>query len=341
MLGIYNPMAYGEYLAYHENHANNKNLILASNNSSSKATSLWYETNYSIPLIDIAKALRLDPKRFAQLNNLSVDYVFEEGSRYVVPRSRQFVAARMTRTISRPFTADNNTSHISGSRRKPKKSTPSISPPPPVSELAKVQRGDSLKNFLRRHGVTPEQLKDFNPGLKLSALTVGREVRVSKAATGQSLLAIRPSISGASWPDRPGLPPRSSNSGFPANPQTRSAMTPERQYVLDQIRRERAALQQTKNQAIAARRKRYKTFGDRTYDWGGWKLAKNGVRSTVFTPAYGTIRSPRFVAVSCKNMRTTTRAPRGKWSPWKIPTGAEEQMVVELCSQIKGAPRAF
>ena len=153
--------------------------------------SLWFKTRNRISLVQLAEKLDLDPETFAELNQLSVGYVFKKGSRFAVPDTRKDAAAELTKAIS-----------------SQKTNIPSVTPPPPVSELAKVQRGDSLKAFLTRHGVTPEQLKDFNPGLKLSALTVGREVRVSKASAGQSLLAIRPSISGgASWPDRPGLSP--------------------------------------------------------------------------------------------------------------------------------------
>ena len=157
----------------------------------SSSQTLWFKTVSNISLVELADSLDLDAKSFAQLNNLSVGHVFKKGSRFAVPDTRKDAAAELVKAVIND-----------------KPIIPSVTPPPPVSELAKVQRGDSLKAFLTRHGVTPEQLKDFNPGLKLSALTVGREVRVSKAVTGQSLLAIRPSISGgASWPDRPGLPP--------------------------------------------------------------------------------------------------------------------------------------
>ena len=75
-------------------------------------------------------------------------------------------------------------------------------------EIASVRRGDSLASFLRRHGLTLDELKSFNPGLEVSDLTIGRVVRVAEATPGQSLLAIRPLTSGgASWPDTPGFAP--------------------------------------------------------------------------------------------------------------------------------------
>ena len=90
---------------------------------------------------------------------------------------------------------------------------PSMPPaPPPIKleakEIAAIQRGDSLASFLSRHNVTLEQLKTLNPGLEVADLSVGRVVRVAKAAPGQSLLAIRPLTSGAaSWPKTPGFAP--------------------------------------------------------------------------------------------------------------------------------------
>ena len=169
----------------------------SSQSDRSSLKTLWFKTSSSIPLVELAESLDLDPESFAQLNQLSVGYVFKKGSHFAIPESRKDAAAELTTAVAND-----------------QPDLPSVTPPPPVSELAKVQRGDSLKSFLTRHGVTHEQLKDFNPGLKLSALTVGREVRVSKAATGQSLLAIRPSISGGvSWPDQPGFP-SSNHPGF-------------------------------------------------------------------------------------------------------------------------------
>ena len=90
---------------------------------------------------------------------------------------------------------------------------PSMPPaPPPIKleakEIAAIQRGDSLASFLSRHNVTLEQLKTLNPGLEVADFSVGRVVRVAKAAPGQSLLAIRPLTSGgASWPKTPGFAP--------------------------------------------------------------------------------------------------------------------------------------
>lgn len=158
---------------------------------------LWFKTSKRVSLVNLAESLELDPERFAELNQLSVGYVFKNGSSFAVPDTHKNAVAELTKAIS-----------------EGKSDIPTVTAPPPVSDLAKVQRGDSLNSFLKRHGVTPQQLKQFNPGLKLSRLTVGRQVRIAKAASGQSLLAIRPTISGgASWPDRPGLPP-SDHPGF-------------------------------------------------------------------------------------------------------------------------------
>ena len=76
-----------------------------------------------------------------------------------------------------------------------------------MSSVAQIQQGDSLAAFLKRHGVTREQLKTFNPGVQLNALTVGRELQIAQAGTGQSVLAVRPlSSGGAAWPEASRLP---------------------------------------------------------------------------------------------------------------------------------------
>ena len=73
-------------------------------------------------------------------------------------------------------------------------------------EVATVQHGDSLASFLKRHGLSSDELQKFNPGLDVASLTIGRQVRVAQAASGQKMLAIRPSMSGAaSWPKLPQL----------------------------------------------------------------------------------------------------------------------------------------
>ena len=162
-----------------------------SKSGTSQSGVLRFKISRSISLVELAETYDLDPEEFAELNEQSVEYVFKKGDEYTLPSTRKDAAAELTNAISV------DSAEI-----------PAVVPPPPVSELAKVQRGDSLKTFLTRHGVTPEQLRDFNPGLKLSTLTVGREVRISKAVSGQSVLAIRPSVSGGvSWPERPGLNP--------------------------------------------------------------------------------------------------------------------------------------
>ena len=114
-------------------------------------------------------------------------------------------------------------------------------------------------------------------------------------------------------------------------------MTPERQYVLNQIERARETERRRRLAAAEARRRQYKTFGDKTYYWAGWKLNSKGTRTTTYTEGYSSVK--REVAVTCKGMRVSTKI-YSKWSKWRIPSGDEQRMVIELCSQIPGAPRA-
>ena len=96
---------------------------------------------------------------------------------------------------------------LSSLKRNSERQTPPVALLPPASTHAKIQKGDSLGAFLKRHGVTQQELKTFNPGLEFNALTIGRELQVAQASSGQSLLAVRPLRSGAAaWPEQTLLP---------------------------------------------------------------------------------------------------------------------------------------
>ena len=82
------------------------------------------------------------------------------------------------------------------------------------------------------------------------------------------------------------------------------------------------------------RRRRYKSFGDCSYDWMGWGLSPSGVRST--NADCGGITYE--VAVDCKNLRIAKlRHNRTAWSSWSIPSGNDENVVVALCANILDA----
>ena len=147
---------------------------------------LWFKVVSSTSLKRFAELLQQEPNVLATLNNVPVSNVFEPGTWLALPDSSRVVAVT-----------------LSSLDRATERETLPVSAPPPVNTVAKIQQGDSLASFLKRHGVTQEQLKTFNPGVELNALTVGRELQIAKASSGQSLLAVRPLASGgAAWPDQ-------------------------------------------------------------------------------------------------------------------------------------------
>ena len=278
-------------------------------------TTRWYRLTRRTTLSQLATSLGVDVESLAVLNGQPMNHVFESGTWFAVSSDKSAAAANLV-------------SVAAGSVRY----SPPVISSPPVASTAKVQRGDSLASFLARHGIKEIELKRLNPGLAVTDISVGRELRVAKAASGQNLLAIRPTTSGgARWPETPNL------QDYPRVPERRAEITPERQYVLDRIERERQTEANRKKAAEEARLRKYRTFGSKTYYWAGWKLDSKGTRSTTFTDSYSTSR--QHVAVTCKGMRVSTRT-YSSWSKWRIPTGDEERMLVELCSQIPGAPKA-
>ena len=168
---------------------------------------------------------------------------------------------------------------------------PALAPPTKPS-TARIRRGDSLAAFLRRHGVTEEQLKRFNPGVQLNQLTLGTELHILDAGSGQS------------------------------------AITPERQYVINRLNANR-------QQEVL----RWRNFGGIYYDWNGWKRSSNGTRITTMRFSLSSYRRSYLVAVTCKGLKVSHKSD-GVWTKWKMPNAGEEQMLIELCSQIPGAPKA-
>ena len=163
------------------------NVVISKSNS---AISLWYKVVRDTSLKRFAELLQLDLEVLATLNNVPSSHVFENGSWLSLPGSHSNVAVTLS--------ALNWTSE---------RQTLPLTAPPPVTTLAKIQKGDSLAAFLQRHGLTQDQLKTLNPGLELSSLTVGRELQIAHAPSRQSLLAVSPLRSGgASWPEQSLLP---------------------------------------------------------------------------------------------------------------------------------------
>ena len=154
---------------------------------------LWFQLTRSFSLTRLAKSLDLDPVQLAELNGHPTTHRFLVDSWVVVPES-----------------LGDSAESIIGLNKKSRRDTAPLSTPPPVSEVAAFQKGDSLASFLARNGVSRADLETFNPGLQLNELTVGRELRVAQASPAQSMLAIRPTMSGgAAWPIRSSLNPGS------------------------------------------------------------------------------------------------------------------------------------
>lgn len=166
-----------------------ESISLASSTENS-STQLWFRVESSTSLKRFADLLQLDISSLSKLNKVPSSHVFESGTWLTFPDSARVVAVTLPSLD-----------------RASERHTPPVSAPPPVSTLAKIRRGDSLSAFLKRHGVTQEQLKTFNPGVQLNDLTVGRELQIAKASSGQSVLAVRPLRSGgAAWPQPSLLP---------------------------------------------------------------------------------------------------------------------------------------
>ena len=165
--------------------------------ATSDKPTFWFRLRQRTSLSRLAASLGLSSDRLAEINDQPVTHVFASGSWFAIPAD-----------------ARDRASLLIGVESESVRTEPPMTAPPPIRSTASIQRGDSLSSFLKRHGINKEELRQFNPGLTLSELTVGTEVRVAKAAPGQKLLAIRPNISGgASWPDRPALTsPKSTSS---------------------------------------------------------------------------------------------------------------------------------
>ena len=163
---------------------NNPVAVVSKVDSSSQ---VWFQVVRATSLRRYAELLKLDREQLASLNNVPSSHVFEKESWLSLPDSARVVAVTLS----------------SLSRSSERETLPLVAPPP-LRATAKIKTGDSLASFLKRHGVTQQQLLSWNPGLQLTALTIGQELQIAEATSGQSLLAVRPLNSGgAAWPERP------------------------------------------------------------------------------------------------------------------------------------------
>jgi len=109
--------------------------------------------------------------------------------------------------------------------------------------------------------------------------------------------------------------------------------------------KEKAVLQKIN----ALKAPRWRAFGACRYDWAGWKLLSDGVRTTSVQcgPATDATTSTGSVAVHCDTLKLSTRSGDQAWSSWRLPyaaaeskeRGGEDLMVASLCANAKSIPK--
>ena len=241
---------------------------------------IWVQLVADTTLKALAKDLSLSIESLKSLNDVSTnDLELKKGAWVVLPDVNLRLIAL--------------SAHLSSS--KIRTSAP-VTAPPAAVDVVKVSNGDSVASIASRHGLTITDVRKLNPGVNLARLVIGSNLRVAKALPG-SVLAIRPGVSGgASWPYIPYL-----------GGSTTQVDTPEKQRIREQIeltrQRELAAAERRERESQEAFERRYKTFGDCTYDWQSWGKSPSGVRSVETTRCLGTDE----VAVDCRNYKVNER----------------------------------
>jgi hypothetical protein len=98
---------------------------------------------------------------------------------------------------------------------------------------------------------------------------------------------------------------------------------------------------------------RWQAFGACRYDWAGWKLMADGVRTTSVKCGPETATTPdgsaptASVAVHCDTLKLSIRTGDQAWSGWRLPyaaseskeRGGEDLMVASLCANAKPIPK--
>ncbi|QNI53988.1 putative secreted protein [Synechococcus sp. BIOS-E4-1] len=298
---------------------------------------IWVELAADSDLNVIARELDLSLKELSELNERPAGALLREGSWVVLPEA------------SRGDVADSSR-FVPGSLR----TTAPLSSPPPRKDVVEIKAAQSLSSFVRDHGITLQQLKDYNPGVPLSRMLVaGSMVRVARAP----VLGIRPLRSGgASWPDLPGFSGSSSGSTMPVGTTYTAPDSAEKRRIREQIQQRRraeeiAAARRAEAERLAAdrraeaariarlkseeeRRKRYRLLGNCTYDWKSWGKSPSGVRSVKASGCSGITE----VAVDCSNTKIS-KLRWSKWRAWEVPGTGFEDLVVESCANVLGATK--
>jgi hypothetical protein len=94
---------------------------------------------------------------------------------------------------------------------------------------------------------------------------------------------------------------------------------------------------------------RWRSFGACRYDWVGWKLMGDGVRTTAVAcgPDTSAPAASEQVAVHCDSLKLSLRSGDQAWSAWRLPysaaeskeRGGEDRMVASLCANAKPIPK--
>lgn len=121
-----------------------------------------------------------------------------------------------------------------------------------------------------------------------------------------------------------------------------SAASPEASGLSD---KEKALLQKIN----ALKAPRWRSFGACRYDWAGWKLMGDGVRTTGVEcgPETSQPAAKELVAVHCDSLKLSIRSGDQPWSGWRLPyaaaesteRGGEDRMVASLCANAKPIPK--
>ena len=184
--------------------------------------------------------------------------------------------------------------------------SPGLAGPTAPVEVVEIKHGQSLMSLVREHGITLVELKDLNPGVQLSSLSVGDKVRVAKA--------------GSLWPD------------VPKDSTTKD--TVQKQRIRQQIEQRRKAEQLVALRKAEERIRRYRRFGSITFYWSTWGKSGSGIRSVKARGENGLTE----IAVDCRNYKIS-KLKYQKWQSWTLPTGGLIDFVAEGCANVLGASK--
>jgi hypothetical protein len=199
-------------------------------------------------------------------------------------------------------------------------------------EPERLRFDQSLNELVRQGVVSPDEL---------------RRIRSGATATGQQSPAHqRACISGA-------LSEQECNTGVVVRWRGTSAINNQLVFPVDDglpsvvpsikplSSREQALLQSIRSGGQAPQ---WRAYGQCNYDWAGWKLQSNGIRTTA---AYCGDSARRWtVGVSCDRLLVAIHTTHSGWSGWDRPAGpesrarqGEDEMVAALCANAGKNPR--